>query len=217
MFKIRPPHFSVGLLCSIFSLVVVACGSPAEQHGTPSTAIPTPTVSLEEFITQHESANWKTALANAASEHYTLYWLGLDFSVQGVRLTGPIVSDFSSDDQPSLIEVGYLPEGLIDRTSRTASLSLTELSRARWEQSGSDLVSGAARPVLVAGAAAQLYNNLGIPKRPDGGLRVIIDFGATVVVADVKVLNGAGGKDLNVLTDETAFLSVLQNLRPYPQ
>ncbi len=90
-----------------------------------------------------------------------------------------------------------------------------------WQakQASAQLPEGAMlKSTVVQGVPGQLHV---IPAgtRPINALRLRVHLGQTWVLAEAGASGAAtpGGPDANPLIDEQTFLSVMQQLRPYPQ
>ena len=204
------------VLCALAS---VACGSPAPSARTPTPGLDSTVMSasatpdLNEIANEHFFNNFKTREAKATDVGYALYWLGSEFTVGGVVAAGPFVNDPRSENVAGVVEVLY--QSMLSATSSDAELTLFEYSPADWAREMHVPRTGG-KTVSIAGKQAQFFN-LPDPNTKTTMLRLIVDFGGTIVIAEARTLLGEGRVDVNLLTDETKFLAVMQNLRPYPQ
>jgi hypothetical protein len=160
------------------------------------------------------SDNFKTVVATAPRDGYTPYWLGQEFEAGGQQFRGPFTSVIGHEVPGGGVSTDY------DALSGM-SLTITSYSPAAWAQSSvrtSALQQGATSAPVTSGAHdAEL---LRIPFHGRLlGLTVVFHLGETVVVAATS----ADGSHLdatpnpNPLVDEPTLLSVLTQLRPYPQ
>ncbi len=204
------------------TVVTFGCVSSTASRSTTPTISPTSSVStsttlnVNQVADEHFANNFRTAEAKAKDLGYTLYWLGPQFTVSDVVSKGPFVHDLRPDDVPGIVEVQYSRDGPLSTTTRDAELTLLEISPTEWQRVKDSAYTPGGTSVLVAGKQSQFYS-LPDPNTKITTLRVVVDFGPTVLVAEATSLLSAGKVDLNLLTDEQTFLSVLQNLRPYPQ
>jgi len=164
--------------------------------------------------------NFQTAVARAPQDGYTVYWLGNEFQAGGHTFTGPSVPD------PSIAEVqggGVVIDYDTHFAGGGAGLTLTLYSERAWAASPfsteTRLPRGAVvRQVTVAGLSGVLRL---VPEQYTRTYTITLRLDArdgTVVLASTSPgIGRTPGTDLNPLTNEQTFLSVMQNLRPYPQ
>ncbi len=168
---------------------------------------------------EHYYDNFKTAVANADQQGYTPYWLGREFVAGGLTYKGPDVADFGDEVDGGGVSMGYSA-----RLARGGvSLNMSLYSRDAWsraEVAGISRVGANAsvRTVTVAGHTGTLVV---IPSGTPGvrAIQLVLRLGETVVRASVPFTISAtpGGASPDPLSDEATFLSVMQQLRPYPQ
>ncbi len=167
---------------------------------------------------QHFYGNFQTAVASVPDKQYQVYWLGREFRAGSLTFRGPEIPDFGAAANRDSMYVSYGA-----RLSRGGvGLELSLLSPVGWESArgsyGSTPPGATSRQIMVAGSPATI---IVIPAgtRPVNELRLIVHFRTTTVLV-IATAGGAatpGGPDVNPLIDEETFLSVMQQLRPYPQ
>ncbi len=187
----------------------------------------------EEQVNRDLYGNFQTAVAS--DRNYDVYWMGREFTAGGLTYKGPEASARAGSEglgagiglnDPDHLALSYLPN------CNCSSLQVTLYSHEAWDRPSArpprpDLQN---RAVQVNGHEAQLRT------RFDGGQvdsrTIVVDYGRTVVEAVTSSIFPApvkgrptvpggllatAGPELNPLIDETTFLAVMQNLRPYPQ
>lgn len=157
--------------------------------------------------------NFLTAASRASSDGYTMYWLGRSFSAGGLTFEGPGVPDFGGEEAGGGVAMSYSAQG------GAAGLNIGVLSAAAWGRRAEAPVPGSkAKTVMVLGRPAELQS-APAGTRPVNALTLIMSLGDTHVVAVAHAIGPVtpGGPDANPLIDEATFLSVLEQLRPYPQ
>jgi hypothetical protein len=169
-------------------------------------------------VSQHdiEQAGWNNFRTAVASDrNYDIYWLGREFDAGGQTFRGPEVPDGGIAD----IEGGGLTT-LYD--GDIGELSITLYSRAAWDLALESRARGV-QPTLmkeqvdVHGWPAELETNYYRPGYTAARI-LVVDLGRTVIeAASGSVVPRTPGPEPNPLIDKETFLSVLQNLRPYPQ
>ena len=102
-------------------------------------------------------------------------------------------------------------------------LDLNTYTKADWSQVSERYATHEPgtqrRMVSVAGRTAELIS-VALGNRPVNGLGVVVDLGEYVAIAETSAVssgNASATPDHNPLIDEQTFLSVLEQLRPYPQ
>lgn len=163
------------------------------------------------------SNNFQTAVSSPR-EGYDIYWLGPSFEAGGLTFTGPEVSDFGTDVE------GGLQTNYLDPTKRLdiTIISMNTIEGARSTDSLKSLPQRAEatiRDETIAGHPAIFMTRPGVLGRPVGALIAIVDFGDTIVEAQVGAVGPEtpGGPEAHPLIDEATFLAVLEQLRPYPE
>jgi hypothetical protein len=160
--------------------------------------------------------NFVNAIQQADEVGYTPYWLGRNITYEGVTFLGPSMPDFGGEIEGG---IGFTYDAPLE--SGGGSIDIVLVGDASWDKSPfSQPVrdSGVtAKKVIVAGAAGTL---MFIPggTRPINATRLYLDIGDTHLVATAHAGSdpSPGITDSNPLIYEAAFLSVMQNLRPYP-
>jgi hypothetical protein len=164
--------------------------------------------------------NFQTAVASASKDGYAPYWLGRGFTVGGLSFTGPSTADFGGEVEGGGANFSYDADVLDGGGS--VSLDVTLYSPAAWDrvkavQGAVPAPNAVVTDVAVPGGAGRLLQT-----RDSAGsieqLRLVAQLGDTTVLAIALRGNRATpGPDLNPLTDKRTFISVMQNLRLYPQ
>jgi hypothetical protein len=164
--------------------------------------------------------NFKDRVEEAEAEGWDPYWLGMEFHAGDLVFRGPSVDDFGSEVDGGGVNFHYtarLPDegGGVGLTIILYSPSAWE--RARATQGGS--APGTERTFIdfLGEEAEVLLTPAGT--RPVGQAALRVQLGDTMLVA----VAGSGGSpspgapDLNPLVDKETFISVMQQLRPYPE
>jgi len=156
--------------------------------------------------------NFRTAVASVPDRHFQVYWLGREFNAGGVMFRGPYFVPVGGVVNSNRLDIEY-----------SAGLNIRLYSQSAWATAAPTVEHPSAgepkrRSVVVGGRSAVLVTG-SVPGRPINYQLLIIDFGDTVatVVAGAGGPVTPGGPDANPLIDEATFLSVMQQLRPYPQ
>jgi hypothetical protein len=158
--------------------------------------------------------NFQTAVAKAPQDGYAAYWLGRKFRAGGLTFTGPDVADFGTEVTGGGVQMSY-------NANAGGGLVITLYSDAAWQQGGGTRPlpkNTMTKNVTIKGIAGELFL---VPAgtRPVNDVRLNLRLGNTMVEAIAQAGGSAtsGGPDANPLIDEQTFLSVMQQLRPYPQ
>ena len=147
-----------------------------------------------------------------------VYWLGTEFTVDGLLFRGPYVAEFGDEVEGGGIRMSYVLEG------GNTPAYLTVYSRDAWEmvedRTMNPRTPGASqRTVSVLGKDAEMFSAPG-GTRPLNALWLIVDLSDVVVVADTNS-GGAvrpGGPDYNpFINNPDLLVQVMEDLRPYPQ
>jgi hypothetical protein len=195
-------------VCAAVIVFAAACGSPA----------PAPTEGEESPGFQR----FKDTVAPADEDGYTPYWLGRSFSAGGLAFDGPYVAE-GATVRGGGVEASY--RAVTADGKGVVVLDVYSFSQAAWElrmrRGGPAITPGTvSRSLVVAGRDARMQTFTGA--RPVELRRLVLEFddahGTTV---EVRAYGGGalveGGPDVNPLVDEATFLSVVENLRPYPE
>lgn len=165
--------------------------------------------------------NFQTAVARAPQAGYTVYWLGREFQAGGLTFKGPEVSGTEAEGlEGGGVATSYgadLPQG------GGVNLGITLYSANAWGRVSARIektgVAGwKTNQVVILGRVAELqWASAGT--RPVNSLTLILSLGDTHIVAGAGAGGPVtpGGPDANPLVDEQTFLSVMRQLRPYPQ
>jgi len=149
-----------------------------------------------------------------------VYWLGREFTVDGLGFRGPYGGGFGGEVEGGGIYMTYLLEGA------NSSLDLTVYSREAWELVKDRMMNPRLpgierRTVSVAGRDGELlFQYAGAGPRLNA-LWLVLDLGDVVAVAEAHSVIGSavqGSPELNPLIKNPDLLvQVMQDLRPYPQ
>jgi hypothetical protein len=127
---------------------------------------------------------------------------------------GPDVADFGTEVAGGGVQMSY-------NANLGGGLIVTLYSDTAWQKGGGTKPlpkNTTSRSVTVKGVAAELFL---VPAgtRPVNDVRLNFRLGNTMVEAVAQAGGPAtpGGPDSNPLIDEQTFLSVMQQLRQYPQ
>jgi len=147
-----------------------------------------------------------------------VYWLGREFTVDGLVFRGPYVSEFGAEVEGGGIHMSYVLEG------GNTPADLTVYSRDAWELVKDSMMNPRLPGVTRRGVSVQnragelILQSAGA--RPLNALWLILDLGDVVVVAQTNS-GGAvrpGGPDYNpFINNPDLLVQVMQDLRPYPQ
>jgi hypothetical protein len=170
----------------------------------------------ERRTEEDDYQNFVRAIETADEVGYKPYWLGRNFTHEGITFFGPSMPDFGGEIVGG---VGFTYDAPLDRGGGDIEIIL--ISDSAWADSGfsgSPRAAGTTvKTVTVVGVQATL---LFIPAgtRPINQTALIMEIAGTHIVARAHS-GGAvtpGGPDSNPLIYEDAFLSVVEQLRPYP-
>jgi hypothetical protein len=173
-----------------------------------------------QIVIEHERStfeNYKDAAARAEEEGYTPYWLGRTFEAGGLTFYGPFAPPRDAFTRGGSVSATYVANTAAG--DAVVRLELESVSPAEWERTGAR--GGAPgtfhTSVVVRGVRRYMQEMPGAPGVPETR-RIILEFVDTVV--DVQASAGGapveGGADANPLLDEATLVSVLEDLRPYP-
>jgi hypothetical protein len=164
-----------------------------------------------------------TPIAEAQTAGLTPYWLGPTIETDKGPLRaveGIFPQGYAGVALPG-IQITYFNGDQVIGTLDVLTFQKTDWASEGPRARALDFPSAKRKNVLVAGHDAEL---IAVPggTRPINVYLLIVAAGDEVVVVETNSLGGGrnatpGGVDLNPLIDEQTFLSVMQNLRPYPQ
>ncbi|MEX2245692.1 MAG: hypothetical protein WEC75_03305 [Dehalococcoidia bacterium] len=194
------------LLAGVATLALAACGSGERRQEPPGSG-------------DHSYDNFQTAVARADEAGLQeVFWLGPELDVDGVVFDA--------------IE-GYFPHGVagtsLDGAQLTyyrledsrGSLSITTLSPSDWQTVEDDVRNPAQPPVerktVNVGTREAELISIHLDGAELTGLKLLIDYGQSVVIAQTGTAIAQGGREVNPLMDEATFLAVMEDLRPYPE
>lgn len=188
-------------------VVAAACGSGTTK---PSGAEPSGAPKDDHFF-----ENFKKAVEDAEDDGYRPYWLGRGFEAGGVTFDGPNVTDFFDGTPGGGVRFSY--GGFVPPQGRVV-IHFDEYSPEAWSMIEPLRAGYGGREIVVAGHSGKLRIDKGSSNAPSGLVELVLSIGNTVVVVTVSGGRGRtdGAADPNPLTDEATFLSMMENLRPYP-
>ncbi len=145
----------------------------------------------------------------------------MGFTAGGLDFRGPSTADFGEEVEGGGAQFTYDADVLDGRGS--VGLSVTLFSPKAWEKAkttqDADVppAGTSVTEVTIPGGTGRLFQSRdGAPNTTD--VVLVAHLGATTLLAVThRGRQATPGPDLNPLTDEQTFLSVLQHLRPYPQ
>jgi hypothetical protein len=195
---------------AVFTAGFAACGS----GDMPRTSTPVTSAIHEQLFN-----NFKKAVSSANADGYAPYWLGRGFEAGGIMFAGPDVDGDFRGKSGGGVRFGYSgssvpPHGL-------ATLYFDEYSAKAWSAEVAFYAKMGGDDVMVAGHQAKVVH-----EKNDAGrtvaLLVIVPIDETTIVATAESLKDLASTaavvpEGNPLMDQSAFLAVMQNLRPYPQ
>jgi hypothetical protein len=147
-----------------------------------------------------------------------VYWLGTEFTVDGVVFRGPYVSEFGAEVEGGGIRMSYVLVG------GNTPAYLTIYSRDAWElvkdrMMNPRLPGVTRRTVSVQDRDGELILQ-SAGARPLNAIWLILDLSVVVGVADTNS-GGAiypGGPDYNpFINNPDLLIQVMEDLRPYPE
>jgi hypothetical protein len=187
------------LVCVVLAAVACGCGGGSDSDGGSDSEDGVDS----RFVERAEAAE---------SEGWTPYWLGTSFDAGGFVFAGPNVPDFAVVDDGGVSYQYVAPQEPI-----AFELNIVLWSRDAWADArGSREFTG--KPVEIAGMPGQLLPVLA----PGGGvlqLQVLLEADDTVIDVTTRQagIDPASGRDRNPLMNEATLVSVLGELRPYPE
>jgi hypothetical protein len=161
------------------------------------------------------------AVATAQALDYPVYWLGRQFTVDGLAFEGPDVVDFATERDEGKVAMTYV--------APSASLRLSAYSPNAWalvkDRVTDPEIPGERRPVTrrAVSVKARQAELLSLPPatREVNQLWLILDMGDGVVVAVAPSGGPAypGGPDYSPFINNPNLLVqvIEENLRPYPE
>jgi hypothetical protein len=170
---------------------------------------------LDRRTEEDDFQNFLRVVERADEERYTPYWLGKNPTLAGIVFYGPSMPDFETEIN-GRIDFSY------DASMRDGggSLNVSLISGAIWDE------TGFSRPIRdpvvktidveVLGASGKI-NVISAGARPINATRLTVQIGEThvVVTAQAGGQTAPGQADSNPLIYEDAFMSVIEELRPY--
>ena len=181
-------------------------------------ALTTAASCMDDGSNFNEYDNFVAATKRADQEGWKPYWLGRSFTAGQLTFDGPRVGEFGYEIEGGGTVYKYhsaLASGSVGLDvyiySSQAWIAAEALGRTRRP------LGATIRYVKLAGHDATLSAS----KDSKGfveGVRADIEIDGVIVSAQAGRVTGVGvGGDLNPLTDEATFLSVLDRLRLYPE
>jgi len=157
-------------------------------------------------------------VATAQAQGVPVYWLGREFTVDGLVFRGPHVAGFGAEVEGGGVDMSYLLEGGNSR------LELTIYGRDAWARVEDRMMNpslrGVTRKTVTVGGREGVLFLLPLGSRPLNVLRCVLDLRDIVVVATAHA-GGAvypGGPDYNpFINNPDLLVQVMQDLRPYPE
>ena len=164
----------------------------------------------------------KYFLRDAAAMQATglpVYWLGTEFTVEGLVFRGPYGAEFGGE-----VEQGIGMSYLAPVDGGNTGLGLTVRSRDAWarleERVRNPGLPGVTRRMVTVGDREAELISIPLDTRPVNTLRLILELDEVVVVASA-LAGGAvypGGPDYDpFINNPDLLVQVMQNLRPYPE
>jgi hypothetical protein len=174
----------------------MSCGSDGQSEGD-----------LDEYFLRD--------VATVEAMGLPVYWLGREFTVDGLVFRGPYGFEYGPEVEGAGIEMTYqapLDGGNVVFDLNVFSRDVWELTKERVLNPG---LPGVTRDtVTVAGREAQLIS-VPLGTRPVNTLWLVLDLGDVVVLATA----GAGAPDEppNPLINPDNLTALMEDLRPYPE
>jgi hypothetical protein len=164
----------------------------------------------------NEPASYE-ALAEAALEDgLQPYWLGARFEAGGLDWDQiDSTAGKAQDGTTASIELHYFD------ADQSGAVDVVSMSEASFDESARlwrnpVQVTVESREANVAGQPIE-FLTLCLPSRCPNIFRAILIRNGVIVVASTSSYISPGGVESNPLMEESAFLAVLENLRPYPE
>lgn len=202
-FKLWNLHVNTCAILGLVLIATIACKTPDPGDGD----------------TGYD--NFQTAVAS--DRNYDIFWLGREFSGGGLTFHGP-------DAQAMGSRIGEVEGGGLSTYYSSArcddgacsELQLVMYSRDAWAQiqakrSAAPSPRFQSKAVEIDSRPAELRTIMG-DRHPVSAQVLIVEYGRTIVEASTGALipSTATAEQPNPLIDETTFLSVMAELRPFP-
>jgi hypothetical protein len=172
----------------------------------------------DEDFEREAFSNFQTAVA-APDRNFDAYWLGRNFTINGVEFEGPAVGELGRGEGGESLTFGYAAPAA---GVCCFGLNVTLYGPAAWEEvkriRGDHNVSGTTRDVTIMGFPATFRKVVD----PPGVIQALVLH----VFADDTVIEAVAGAATpltpsdpqpNPLVHEATFLAVMEQLRPYPE
>jgi hypothetical protein len=199
-FDLLKPAASVCVLIAIVAGVAwISCGGDDDSEGD-----------LDEYFLRD--------VATVEAMGLPVYWLGREFTVDGLVFRGPHVAEFGAEVEGGGIRMSYVLVG------GNTPAYLTIYSRDAWElvkdrMMNPRLPGVTRRTVSVQDRDGELILQ-SAGARPLNAIWLILDLSVVVGVADTNS-GGAiypGGPDYNpFINNPDLLIQVMEDLRPYPE
>ena len=196
---------AVASLCALIAIVAgvacIGCGSDGQSEGD-----------LDEYFLRD--------VATVEAMGLPVYWLGTEFTIDGLVFRGPYGAEFGAEVEGGGIRAGYLAP--LD--GGNVAFRVTSYTRDAWELTKERVLNpglpGVTRETAtVAGREAELIS-VPLGTRPVNTLWLVLDLGDVVVLATAGA-GGAvypGGPDYNpFINNPDLLIQVMEDLRPYPE
>lgn len=161
-----------------------------------------------------DPGEYKKIVEEAEASGLDVYWLGEEFAAAGTRFDQIDPSSVEADDGVTSVELHYSPSegaGSLDVSTITM-----DLWRNREETNPAQFTNIERRNVLVDGRDATLTTRwLRVGQGPSNR-ELVIERGDSVVIIFTSSSNGVNGEEVNPLMDESVFLRIAGDVRPYP-
>jgi hypothetical protein len=166
---------------------------------------------------------YKTPVAQAVEAGLRPYWLGPAFELGGLSFNS-VEAEFPEGAAGQRIDGVEIRYAAIVDYARKGSLDLSTFRKSDWAMAEGALrspqgIAGDSNDARIQGREAEIIT-LSTATRPLNRIYVIMDLGDQVLLVQTasRSTGGRGGiPDVNPLLDQATLLSVLENLRPYPE
>jgi len=157
---------------------------------------------------------YKKIVEEAEESGLDVYWLGKEFTAGGTRFDRIDPSIVEDGGQATSVELDYSPSdgtGSLDVSTVSSDLGRAEIADP------AQFANIEKRVVTVDGRDATLTTKWRRVGQGPSNRKLVIDRGDSVVIIFTSHFNGENGEEENPLMDESIFLAIAADVRPYPE